>query len=504
MSRRRRSLLQQKGIAGVGTPAAVPVGAAPPASDEPKPPARPEPEPEPEPEPPPHLEEEPAWGGVEELDLLPPTVDDEPVEEADSHQVHDVVEAAYVSTGQAHHDTTDDSWGGSVWDTQEAAPPSPRSSTRSVLSRPSPEADAPSPGAVEPRPVPAPLPAPAPQQPEASEPEPPRAYSSPSSQVSLDDFFESELFGEEPPTEEVPQAYHEDLSRQPQAPMKVPEPPPLPGVMERYSQAPQAPRDEPPDLDSQRPSYLPPSPEAPPQRSSKPPRRRRAREDEDSFEDELTGAPMQHGGSGGKAVIIAAVVGGGLALLVLILLAVVVGIGFLDSGPTMQPSTPPAPIPSPVVPTTATSTGAVGPAVPQQPAEVFVEPEPEPAVLPAPEPSTPSSQLPAPISTTLPPSSQPLGPAIQPRTEDPPEDEVSPQATPTGPTDAKLGTLKIRSNRRVLVMVNGNPVGYPPLDLPKEPGLYRVSASLPGRPDTQQTKQVSLNRGSMAAIEFSF
>ncbi len=88
-----------------------------------------------------------------------------------------------------------------------------------------------------------------------------------------------------------------------------------------------------------------------------------------------------------------------------------------------------------------------------------------------------------------------------PRNPPPP---VTIDTTVPASNDANLGTLKVRSNRRVLVMVNGNPVGYPPLDLPKEPGLYRVSASLPGRPDTQQNQQVNLQAGDTSAVEFSF
>ena len=72
-------------------------------------------------------------------------------------------------------------------------------------------------------------------------------------------------------------------------------------------------------------------------------------------------------------------------------------------------------------------------------------------------------------------------------------------------SEMKAGVAKAAiTNEESLVMVNGNPVGYPPLDLPKEPGLYRISASLPGRPDTQQSQQVNLQAGATAAVEFSF
>jgi len=76
-----------------------------------------------------------------------------------------------------------------------------------------------------------------------------------------------------------------------------------------------------------------------------------------------------------------------------------------------------------------------------------------------------------------------------------------PQATPK----AVKGTLKIRSNRRVLVYVNGAAVGYTPQDYTVTPGDHTVTAMVPGQPNSKQTiEKRAVASGGVVAVEFTF
>ncbi len=82
-----------------------------------------------------------------------------------------------------------------------------------------------------------------------------------------------------------------------------------------------------------------------------------------------------------------------------------------------------------------------------------------------------------------------------------------PVATPTTTTpkaSGATGTLKIRSNRRVLIKVNGKPRDYSPLDLPIAPGTYTVSAALAGKPESEQTVTVNLQSSAIEPVNFTF
>jgi hypothetical protein len=79
-----------------------------------------------------------------------------------------------------------------------------------------------------------------------------------------------------------------------------------------------------------------------------------------------------------------------------------------------------------------------------------------------------------------------------------------PTTAKAAPKDASVGILRIRSNRRVLVKVNGQAKEYSPLDLELAPGSYQVSAALPGRPETEQSLTVELAGGATEPVSFSF
>lgn len=81
-----------------------------------------------------------------------------------------------------------------------------------------------------------------------------------------------------------------------------------------------------------------------------------------------------------------------------------------------------------------------------------------------------------------------------------PPAEVSPMAAPP----AAPGTLQIRSNVRVLVSVNGEPVGYPPLNLPYPPGDYLITAQGQGRNTTRIKQEVHLDSGEIEPIRLQF
>jgi len=68
-----------------------------------------------------------------------------------------------------------------------------------------------------------------------------------------------------------------------------------------------------------------------------------------------------------------------------------------------------------------------------------------------------------------------------------------------------VGAIKITSNRRVLVYVNGSPVGYAPTEYKGKPGTYSISAMVPGQPDTRQTLDAKIEAAdSRVTLNFTF
>ncbi|MBX2801712.1 MAG: hypothetical protein KTR31_28800 [Myxococcales bacterium] len=79
----------------------------------------------------------------------------------------------------------------------------------------------------------------------------------------------------------------------------------------------------------------------------------------------------------------------------------------------------------------------------------------------------------------------------------------TPAAAPQ--TEAGPPTLRIRSNRKVLVYVDGRPIGYTPQNHVTDAGPHSVSAVVPGQPATRQTRSVTLSSDDGAvAVEFTF
>ncbi len=118
-------------------------------------------------------------------------------------------------------------------------------------------------------------------------------------------------------------------------------------------------------------------------------------------------------------------------------------------------------------------------------------PDPEPAPSgtddseddPAAEPSAAPASRPTPASRPSPP----------------------PAPDPEPASDDEGGTrIEVKANRRVLVFLNGSPKGFAPIEIKLPPGLHKVSAMLPGKPETEQKKEVRVRPGDSPSVEFSF
>lgn len=307
----------------------------------------------------------------------------------------------------------------------------------------------------------------------------------------------ADFFSEEPPTEEQPSAVYENRSTSQAAPMNVPASGAIPGLGGRktFGAAPAGDSyvtSGPPEVGapsgksfgsapaagaSNRPSYLPPeTPKKPPARGASPspapaPSRPMAPVDDD--DEEKSGPPMMVLAGGFIVIVMGVVVLG---------LVVMIGTGVFSAAPVVPP--PPA---------------------------VVVLPPPPLVVAPPVVGDTdvpPIAADPPVVGTTTPPV------AVEATKVPPPETKaVAKVPPPDKPKDVKKvvkspagakGTLKIRSNRRVLVKVNGQPKDYTPLDLPADAGAYTISAALPGKPDSEQSFSIDLKSGVTEAVNFSF
>jgi hypothetical protein len=342
----------------------------------------------------------------------------------------------YASTGKKEDDTTDNAWHGSAFGAQQASLP------------------------------------PGWDTPEAAKPPP-----EPMKHIQRD-FFGSE---DEPPTEEAPSAVYEERQPAYSAPMNVPEPPPIPGLFDRFTPPPVARKAGPSSsIPETRPKFeATPRPAPRVEEQAKPlgrPPARRADSDDD--DGEKGGPPI--------VLIIAGVGAAALAGLFMLVLLMVIG-GGRGGTPAAAPPTPPMPPP------------------PQQVLDVRPPPAtvtpPTPTDL-QPPPTTPETPA---VTTTTPPTTPPATTTTPPVT---PPAVTTPTKVPTKPPvknpAASQGTLKIRSNRRVLIKVNNQPRDYSPLDLKLAPGSYTISASLPGKPESEQTFTVDLSSGETEPVNFSF
>lgn len=65
--------------------------------------------------------------------------------------------------------------------------------------------------------------------------------------------------------------------------------------------------------------------------------------------------------------------------------------------------------------------------------------------------------------------------------------------------------LVIRSNRRALVFVDGQPVGHTPISVSASLGSHMVRAALPGQASSMQNKSVDIDRADQqTVVEFTF
>ena len=78
-----------------------------------------------------------------------------------------------------------------------------------------------------------------------------------------------------------------------------------------------------------------------------------------------------------------------------------------------------------------------------------------------------------------------------------------PTPTPAPATQAQ-GVLKIRANRRAIVYVNDQAIGFTPLDHKVGPGTYTVAAMLPQQPTSRQEKSASVSGSGAVPIDFQF
>ncbi|MFT6143740.1 MAG: hypothetical protein ACJAZO_002938 [Myxococcota bacterium] len=297
--------------------------------------------------------------------------------------------------------------------------------------------------------------------------------------------------GARPPTEEMPNAVMEDLSQVYSAPMSVPEPPPVPGIVDRYTAPPMSRRGSAPPtgVDARRPAFTPnPAPRQAPVRpiapTPAPAIRRRVPESDDD------------GGTPLMSLILAFLLGGAGFVLLLALvwtLMNMINLGTVKSVVQPVPATAqPAVQGLDVVPQAQDEEIDV---VPMRDGiggeEVPVEVVPVPAVVPAAVPAVVAAPAPAPAPAPTPAAS----PRPRPAPVEPAAD-LRPVAT--------TGTLSIESNRRVIVSIDGNPSDFTPLELTVPPGTYVIGAELPSRAGSQQTKTVDIEAGERKPLFFRF
>lgn len=99
-----------------------------------------------------------------------------------------------------------------------------------------------------------------------------------------------------------------------------------------------------------------------------------------------------------------------------------------------------------------------------------------------------------------PPVPAPVAAPAPPIVRSPPPIKVGPP-----PSTVPTGAIEVRSNRRVLIVVDGKPVDYTPANVALEPGAHVVSASLAGKPETMQSVTVDLLPEAPATrVEFAF
>lgn len=281
-----------------------------------------------------------------------------------------------------------------------------------------------------------------------------------------------ELDGLAPPSEEAPAQVMEDVGQPYTTPYTVPEPPPIPGILDRFTPSP-AQRTE---IGSRRkkPDYLAddgpkvkdfrPTP-APSRREE---RTRQAPAAQASITVVRRPAEEPQGGNRGAVLGVLGILFGLLGLGALIAAGVVLWIAKTTPAADEEPT---------AIPTTDVEVrDRMG--------------DRDPNELP------PVQDLPTPSE---------VAPADGEDLEAPPL-PAAPKAAPE-PSKAEVttGTLRIKSNRRVLVYVDDKAMGYTPQTVEVKPGKYRVLAMMPGQPNTKQARDANVSAaGAAVNVDFSF
>jgi hypothetical protein len=256
----------------------------------------------------------------------------------------------------------------------------------------------------------------------------------------------------------------------------------MPGVIDRYSPMPAAARSQSTPGSKPRPVYLDATPAAAP-RDTPVPRGKRtvpAAPVDDDFDERPSRMPI--------VLAVAGVLG--LGGLVLVAAAVVIAINMFaggDDAPEAQAAASSRPAPQVQVRNNMT----------QKPGLIGVDssdPGPGPGPGPGPDPATPPAPIPAPEPRPTAAAPSPAPAPVAPR-------RPAPAATQV----ASKGVLKIRSNRRVLVYVDGQAAGYTPLEVKVEPGDHEIVAMVPGQANTKQERDASVRSGGeTVAVDFAF
>jgi hypothetical protein len=287
-----------------------------------------------------------------------------------------------------------------------------------------------------------------------------------------------------PPTEELPSGVMEDVGQSYSTPYSVPEPPPIPGLVDRFTPPPVQ-RTELGER-KRKPDYLPETPGGAKNRGYEPtpaPAARRKPKAEPTEAAERSGPPfVMILGIGAVGLL-----GVGLIVVAIALFATMGG-GEGRSGGGLDPN--------PGGGTTVETRDDMRrkpPPLGELPPEPAPEPPPapvgaDPAPQPEPQPQPGPRPTPAPAPAPQPPRPQP-----------------EPGPSKAQPAPAAQGILKIRANRRAMVYVNNQVVGFTPLDHKVAPGTWSVAAVLPGQPTTRQERNVSIQAaGGTSAVDFTF
>lgn len=89
--------------------------------------------------------------------------------------------------------------------------------------------------------------------------------------------------------------------------------------------------------------------------------------------------------------------------------------------------------------------------------------------------------------------------------EPPPELAPPPPPPPPRPAPAPVvQRVHVKANARALVFVDGAPIGLAPAHRALPRGAHQVTAMLPGRPETAQSRAIHLDRGETERVEFTF